>query len=114
MSSGGDSSGGGVDFDGGYIAVRWKKSGFNADFDEADDAMPAHGAEAFIVHEQHAHIAIRCDRLCKDAAVHIGMTARFPHQGAAQMVVMFASILAFFEDGLTGEVRKAARNDAKG
>lgn len=114
MGGGGNTTGGGVDAQGGAGGEGGKEADLQRDFDEGDDAMTAHGAEAFVVEEEHAEIAIEGDGRGEDRAVHIGVTARLEHEQAAEVVVVGAGVVTFFEDGGTGKFGKAAGDDAQG
>ena len=70
--------------------------------------MPAHGAEPFVVQKENAEVTVGCDRFGRNAAVHIGMTARFPHDGRAQPVVVGLGVAAFWP-GCCCRVNRASR-----
>jgi hypothetical protein len=72
-----------------------------------NDAVPAHGAVALVVHEQHACVRARRHRLGEDRAVHVGMPARLQHQRPPQMVHVAAHPRALFQHRLAARRRKA-------
>ena len=80
---------------------------------ERDDAVPAHVAVAFVVHEDHAEVGLFGDRRQQIRAVHVGMAARLVHQQAAQRVEARLRISALLEDRAPAQRRRAGRDHAQ-
>ena len=61
-------------------------------------AVAAHGAEAGVVHEQHAERGRRGGR-DHERTIHLGVAARFQHETAAVQVETGGGIVALFQHG---------------
>src|SRR5678816_4948809 len=59
--------------------------------------MPTHRAVTFVVQEEDVKVGVSGWRY--DGAVHVCMTAWFPYQTGAQMIVMIAKVTSLFEYG---------------
>src|SRR5947207_1410396 len=59
-----------------------------------DDAMPAHGTIAFIVHEKDTEVSLGCHFLSQHSSIHITMPSRLPHQCLSNMIVVLLHISA--------------------
>jgi hypothetical protein len=94
-------------------ALKIQQTALKSDLDQANDPVPAHRRVALVVQEQHAHVAVRRDRLGKDAAVHIGVTARLPHEGPAEIVLGLTREFPLREDRVAWDVRPAGSDDTQ-
>lgn len=59
--------------------------------------MATHRAVAFVMQKENIEISI--PRRSDDGAIHVSVAARFPHQAGANVIVMFAKVTSFFENG---------------
>ena len=89
VGGGGDAAGRRVHADDDLLARPLQHARVQEHLGQADDAVAAHGAEAFVVQEEHAQIAVRRRRLGEEGAVHVGVAPRLPHERRAQVVVAF-------------------------
>jgi len=69
---------------------------------DGDDPVAAHGAVALVVHEQDPNVGPGSDRRGDDAAVHVGVAARLPHECCAQVVEALLHPTAPGQDGASG------------
>ena len=83
---GGDQAGRAVDAHAGLRRRHRQEAGFQRHLGDGDDAVAAHGAVALVVHEEHAEVGAGRDRRGEEAAVHVGVAARLPHERGAQAV----------------------------
>ena len=72
-----------------------QKPCLDAGLDQPDHSVAAHGAEPLVVDEQHAQCPVRRDRFGGNAAVHVGVATRLPHQRGSQVVEMLLGIATF-------------------
>ena len=107
---GGDAAGGRVQP---HHRLGHQQSGLDADLHRPDDAVAAHGAPALIVEKEDAERPVGCHRLGGDAAVHVGVAARLPHQCRAKAVEVLAGVAPLGQDGVAGDGRQPAGDDAQ-
>jgi len=80
---------------------------------DGDDAVAAHGAPAFVVHEEHAGMRIARHRFGQQRAVHVGVSARFEDQRLAQVIEPFHGPGALFQHGPAVRRRHALDDEPK-
>ena len=78
-----------------------------------DDAMTAHRAPAFVVHEQHAGVGTGRDRLGQQRAIHVRVAARLEHDRPAEMVEMPLRPCPLVEHGLAFRARQPFDDEAQ-
>lgn len=71
---------------------------------EGDDSVSAHGAVAFVVHEEDGEVGFGEGGFDEDGPVHVGVSAGLEHEEAAEVVEVIADVAAFGEDGRAGDV----------
>ncbi len=81
---------------GGAIAQR-DAAGGDRPAAKRDRGVAAHGAEAGVVHEQHAERGGRGGG-DDERAIHLGVAARFQHEAAAMEVEAGGGVMALFQD----------------
>ena len=64
--------------------------------------------------EQHAHVSVFGDRPGEDAAVHIGVPARFEHERSPHRVVVVPGVPPHLEDRGTLELGVVPGDDPQG
>ena len=76
-----------------------------------DDPVPTHGAEAFVMHEQHAEIGPGRHRIRYEAAIHVGVAPGFEHQDPANLIEFGLREFALGQHRCSRYRRHAAGND---
>ena len=85
---------------------RQKQPALERDGDDGDDAVPAHGAVALVVHEEHAGVGVGPLRFGEQRPVHVGMAPRLEHQRRPQVVAVLAHPFPLLEHRRALDVRK--------
>ena len=78
-----------------------------------DDAVAAHRAVALVVQEEYAEVRIGCVRWQHDAAVHVCVASRLPHQRPAVVVEPVPRIAPPRQHRVTFWQRHAREQDAQ-
>ena len=102
-----------VEHDHTAAAARDDQPALDGHRDDGDDAVAAHRAVAFVVHEEHAGIRIRTFRLGQQRAVHVRVPARLEHQRRAQVVAVGPHPLAPLEHRRALDARKAVHDESE-
>ena len=98
--AGGDLSGRRIEDD--LAGSAWRdQSTFERDRRHRDDAVPAHRAIAFVVHEEDAGVGAVALGFGEQRTVHVRVPSRLQHQCGSQVVVVLPHPLALLEHGLT-------------
>src|SRR5437016_11074089 len=112
-SMGCNQTGGGIDSYGSLRLSDWQHPGFQRDCGDTNDAVTTHCAVAFIMNKEYSDICFRRYGRSDNAAVHIGVSARLPHQCRSQMIVMLFGITTAGQNGVAGKVRETACDYSK-
>lgn len=106
-----DQTGRGIDPDGRYGFDRWYHSGFYRDGGHTYNPMAAHGTVALVMHEQNTEVGLRRIRRYDNAAIHVRMSAGFPHQCRSQVVQMLLDIAPAFQNRASRNFRQTTGDD---
>src|SRR5689334_4419268 len=74
--------------------------------------MAAHRAVTFVVQKENVEVSIH--RASDHRAIHVRVTAWFPHQPRADMVIMFAKVTTLFEDRAAFDGRQTRSEHPQG
>ncbi|VTR68095.1 hypothetical protein DESC_690032 [Desulfosarcina cetonica] len=73
-----------------------------------DDAVAAHGAVALVMQEKHPEIGVYRHRRGDDAAIHVRVAARLPHEGPADGIMLRDHVASVLKDRGAGKFRQPA------
>ena len=86
---------------------------FNQRRGECNGAVTTHGGVALVVHEEHTDLCLVVIGWHQNAAIHVGMAARLPHQHLAHMVMLLQRRAASLQNGVARELGVAAHHNAE-
>ena len=75
--------------------------------------MTTHGRIALVVHEEHTDLRLIVIGWHKNAAIHVGVAARLPHQHLAQMIVLLQRRSTSFQNVCAGKFWVPAHHNAE-
>ncbi len=106
----GDGAAGALQDEVGGIVAQRDTPGGDRPAAKRDRGMAAHGAEAGVVHEQHAECGGRGGG-DHERAVHLGVAARLQHEAAAMKVEARRGVVALFQDAGAAWFGKAGQDE---